>query len=508
MNSFFLISQNEVKYIWSGAITHQSANVNAKMSDTSSTIRLLADEDSTFSSPLYSAYYSVDSSTNFMVAMKINFLNPLTKYYYAVESGGLIDSSFDDVGSFKTFATGPFSFSYVIGSCAAESNHKVFDVMKNMSPDFYMNMGDLHYDNPNSALNINVHRLPYENSVLSKPRLAQLLKKVPIVYMWDDHDFCGNDSDSSFVGKENAILAYHEYVPHYPFAITTVTDHPIAQSFTVGRVHFILTDLRSERDTGQIMSLAQRTWFESECLFARDNNLIIAWLSTYSWSGTGPDNWFMYPIDRTDINDFLFCNNIQNLFIMSGDAHMLGVDNGVNGNFSSGSCDFYAYPNFQAAALNNGGSYKGGTYSEGGYFMNPDQTYGQFGKVNVVDSGADSICISFEGYRVDSSGASVLLMNSYSFCRNLTQTKVEENSGDMAVTLQPNPAESIVISFKENTKLRSVKVFSTIGSLVCVAYPNVITFAYPLACDHLNSGCYIVEIETDKGLVKKYWVKE
>jgi CDP-glycerol glycerophosphotransferase (TagB/SpsB family) len=113
--SFHLFSQNEVKYKWSGAITYQSAKVNAKMTDTSSTIRLLADDDSTFASPLYSTFYSVDSNTNYMVAMEIRHLNPLTKYFYAVESGGIIDSSADDVGSFTTFANGPFSYSFVLG---------------------------------------------------------------------------------------------------------------------------------------------------------------------------------------------------------------------------------------------------------------------------------------------------------------------------------------------------------------------------------------------------------
>lgn len=506
--SSHLFSQNEVKYIWSGALTYHSAKVNAKMSDSSSSIRLLADDDSTFSSPEFSPNYSVNSSTNYMVSMEVDNLTPLTKYYYAVESDGIIDASWDDIGSFTTFDNGPFSYSFVIGSCAAQSNHKVFDVMKNMSPSFYMNMGDLHYQNPNSAIDINVHRLPYENSVLSKPRMAQFLNEVPIVYMWDDHDFCGNDSDSSFVGKENARIVYHEYVPHYPLGVGTGPNYPIAQSFTVGRVHFILTDLRSERYTGQIMKPTQRAWFESECLFARDNNLIIAWMSTYSWSGTGPDNWFAYSVDRTDINDFLFCNGIQNLFIMSGDAHMLAIDNGTNGNFSSSSCPIYNYPNFQAAALNNNGSYKGGIYSEGGYFPNPNNTFGQFGKVNVNDSGSDSICISFEGYRVDSGGANTVLINSYDFCRYLPHTSIDENSLANTISVQPNPSSVLLIKFKEQTMLKAVKIYSTKGSLIYVDMLNVFTFEYSSSFTNLQATCYIVEIETDKGTVKKYWIKK
>lgn len=505
--SFHLFSQNEVKYKWSGAITYQSAKVNAKMTDTSSIIRLVADDDSIFSSPLYSAYYSVDSTTNYMVSMEISSLNPLTKYYYAVESGGIIDSSADDVGSFTTFANGPFSYSFVIGSCALNSNHQIFDVMRNMSPNFYLNMGDLHYQNPNSSTDINIHRLPYEDYVLAQPRMAQLLNQTPIAYMWDDHDFCGNDSDSTYGGKSNARIAYNEYVPHYPLGLGTGPDYPIDQAFTIGRVHFILTDLRSKRSSVSIMSPEQRTWFENECLYARDNGMMIGWMSSYSWYGTGSDNWGFYSIERASINDFLFCNNIANLFILSGDAHMLAIDNGSNGNFSSFACDTFLYPNFQAAALNNLGSYKGGVYSEGGYFMNPDITFGQFGKVNVIDSGSDSICISFEGYRVDSSGISVTLMDSYSFCRYLSSVSILEKVAFNEVHIEPNPSANLNVRFDKLMHLKSIKIISTLGTVVQNVKANVNTFDYSLSADNLPSACYIVELETDIGIIKKYWIK-
>ncbi len=508
--SSHLFSQNEVIYMWSGALTYNSIKVNAKMSYASTAVRLVVDDDSTFSSSDYSADYVVDSSTNYMVSMEITNLIPETKYYYCVQSDGIMDLSFEDKGSFTTFANGPFSYSFVIGSCAVNSNHKVFNVMNSMSPNFYINMGDLHYDNPNSAININLHRWPYEYAVLSKPRLANFLRNTPIAYVWDDHDFCGNDSDSSFAGKQNARIAYHEYVPHYPLAFGSGPDFPIAQSFTVGRVHFILTDLRSERYTAQIMKPSQRAWFESECLFARDNNLVIAWMSSYSWSGTGSDNWSAFSLERTEINDFFFCNNIKNLFIMSGDAHMLGIDNGTNADFSGGGCGFFNYPIFQAAALNNVGSYKGGIYSEGGYFMNPDNTFGQFGKVDVTDSGGDSICISFEGYRVDSSEMSVQMMDSYTFCRYLPLTNVGflETGEENILSIQPNPSAELNVQFKEKTFLKCVSMFSMTGSrLISSGWVNSIVNEYKLSTNKLKVGTYLLEFETDKGVIRKYWIK-
>jgi alkaline phosphatase D len=511
--SAYLFSQNEVIYIWSGALTSNSIKVNAKMSNQSSTIRLVAATDSLFTSPVYSIFYRVDSTTNYMVSMDLDGLSPQTKYFYAVESGGIIDSSSDDIGSFTTFANGPFSYSFVLGSCSNSSDHKVYDVMKSMSPSFYLNMGDLHYDNPNSSTNINVHRLPYEVSVLSHARVAGLLKKVPIAYMWDDHDFCGNGSDSSFSGKANARIAYHEYVPHYPLAFGTGASYPISQSFTIGRIHFIMTDLRSVRNSDFLLGTPeQRAWFESECIYARDNHLIVAWVSTDSWSGASPwDNWGSFAPERTEISDFLFNNQIENLFILSGDAHMLAIDNGSNADYTTTLSSPYRYPIFQAAALNQNGSYKGGTYSEGGYFPNPLYTFGQFGLVNVNDSGGDSICISFKGYRVDSSvAATVTMLNSYNFCRNLNyNVSVPEKKLIDNISIQPNPAESLSIVFKEEIVLRSLKIYSVTGALVYSENKiNERKMNYSAMKSNFKPGCYIVQIETDKGVVKKYWVKQ
>ena len=97
-------SQNEVKYLWSGALTFKSVKVNAKMTDSSSAVQLVVSQDSLFSFPDYSILYSVGASTNYMVSLEINGLNPQTKYFYAIQSDGIIDTSAEDIGSFTTWA--------------------------------------------------------------------------------------------------------------------------------------------------------------------------------------------------------------------------------------------------------------------------------------------------------------------------------------------------------------------------------------------------------------------
>jgi hypothetical protein len=356
-----------------------------------------------------------------MAKMTVTGLTPNTTYFYAIESGGVVDNSTDDIGSFKTPASVPFSYRFTVGSCAVSSNHQVYNLMINKQPLFHIATGDFHYANPNSGTDVNVHRLPYENNMLSQTPSRNFLKNTALAYVWDDHDYCGNNSGGSSVGKANARQAYQEYVPHYTLAAGS-GNVPIYQAYTIGRVHFILSDLRSERATATMMGNTQKQWFKNQCIFARNNNLIIAWVCAVSFGGNQSDNWGGFTTERTELSNFFRDSSIRNMFILSGDAHMLAIDNGSNHDFSTGSNNAFDYPVFQAAAVNNSGSTKGGTYSEGGTFPNPNSSTGQYGVVDVTDNGGSSVSITFTGYRTSGNTASESILRTYTFTRNLTGT--------------------------------------------------------------------------------------
>ncbi len=410
---------NEVVYMWSGAIQPTSATVVAKLTRASTTCRLVVSTSAALSQPQFSGFATASAGNNLMAKMNISGLTPNTTYFYAVESGNVTDNSSDDIGKFTTPAAQPFSFKFTVGSCAVSSNHQAYTLMNNKTPLFHMATGDFHYANPNSGTDINVHRLPYEQNMLSQTPSRNFLKNTATAFVWDDHDYCGNNSAGNSAGRTNARLAYQEYVPHYTLAAGT-GNVPIYQAFTIGRVHFILSDLRSERVGSSMMGTAQKTWFKNQCLFARDNNYIIAWVSGVSFGGNQTDNWGGFTAERTELSNFFRDNNIRNMFILSGDAHMLAIDNGTNHDFSTGSNNVNDYPVFQAAAVNNSGSTKGGTYSEGGTFPNPSSSTGQYGLVEVTDNGGAAITIKFTGYRTSGNTTTETVLTSYTFTRTLT----------------------------------------------------------------------------------------
>lgn len=438
---------NEVIYQWSGAIQPTSATIVAKLTSASTTCRAVVSTSQSLSNPVYSPAASASSSNNFMAKMNVTGLQPNTTYYYAIESNGIVDNSITDIGIFKTPAAGPFSFSFTVGSCSSTGNHQVYTAMQNKNPLFFLQTGDFHYLDPNST-NISTHRTPYESRILSQGPSGTFLRNTALAHMWDDHDYCGNNNvGSNLPGTANARQAYQEYVPHYPL-VAGSGNVPIYQAFTIGRVRFILADLRSARTSSSMFGTTQKNWFKQECLNAKNNCQVIAWVTGTQFAGDLADNWGGFTAERTELGNWFRDNNIQNLFIMSGDAHMLAIDNGTNHDFSSGSNNPNDYPVFAAAALNNGGSDKGGTYSQGKY-ANPSSSTGQYGLIEVIDNGGSSISFNFKGYRTSGNTTSESIVVSYSFTRNIC-------SAPSGGSFMPQANQFTIRSMEEGKKTKVV----------------------------------------------------
>src|SRR6185295_18337131 len=108
------------------------------------------------------------------------------------------------IGSLATPANTLFSFRFTLGSCLnSNSHHPIFNRMFEKNPLFFLQTGDFHYDNPNSPYDINIHRRPYER-LMSNTTYSHFFQRCPLVYIWDDHDYSGNNSDSTAAGKTNA----------------------------------------------------------------------------------------------------------------------------------------------------------------------------------------------------------------------------------------------------------------------------------------------------------------
>lgn len=318
-------------------------------------------------------------------------LTPNTTYHYQLVVDG--EPVTTHPGTFTTFPEGPTSFTFAFGSCIRTgSNGQVFDRMREANPLFFLIGGDFNYDNTVST-DPRAYADNYAQN-LARPAQQALYLNAPIAYTWDDHDYGGNGSDTFSLGRDAVREAYAAYVPHYP--LPAGEGAAIYQAFTVGRVRFIVTDTRSEREPDAVIPTmlgeTQLQWFKDELLAAKDAYALTVWVNGVPWIAApdpAADHWGAFPQEREEIANFLAEHDITNLAMLSGDAHMLAIDDGTNSNYAT--VGESRFPVFHAAALDRRGKEKGGPYSEGAF---PDG--GQFGLMTVTDNGGP-LTVSWSG---------------------------------------------------------------------------------------------------------------
>ena len=388
--------------VWSGNVTPTSATVAVRLNAPTQRVRLQVSTNESLVPASYSSAVTTAAGTGNTVKLTVQGLKPDTDYFYGIEVAGVLRTETVSRGRFRTFPLGKASFRIAFGSCGdfRAGNQSVYSAIMAEKPLLFINTGDLHYSDTNST-NVDDYRVNYDN-VLAHPVQGALYRSMPLAYMWDDHDYCGNNADTTAIGREPARAAYRERVPHYPLGAAGGT---MAQAFTVGRVRFIMTDQRSAASSGAAkesasktkLGTAQKAWFKQELINARDSGFpLIVWVCPDPWIGAaqpGDDTWAGYTTERTELANFIRDNRITNLVLLAGDMHALAFDDGTNSDYATGGGAPVTV--LHAAALTSDGSAKGGPYSGG---MIPGTQ--QFGILDVYDNGGPSVACRFQGVRV------------------------------------------------------------------------------------------------------------
>lgn len=371
------------------------ATVALRFTKDFSNVRLRVSTASNLSNPIRSAPHSTTSG---MVKITMTGLQPDTQYFYGVEISGVLQN--EGRGKFKTFPAGPASFECMFSSCCLTGNDSsIFDIIRNQNPLFFIHMGDLHYEDIGSNDKTRFHRA--YDQVFSAPRQHAFYSNIPTMYVWDDHDFGGNNSDGTSAARPAAQAAYRERVPHY---LLPSSNGAIYQSWVVGRVRFIMTDLRSnssrisnsDNSSKTKMGEEQIQWFFNELLKPEP---VKVWISSHAWitpQESNTDKWGSYSTERKRIANFIKNNGLEGkVMIISGDMHGIALDRGRNADYADGGgADI---PVLQSAPLKQSSSVKGGPYDLGTY-TNGSNGH-QYGRLIVTDTGGSTITIKMEGRR-------------------------------------------------------------------------------------------------------------
>lgn len=379
-----------------GAATPDGATFVCKVAGP---VRVAVSTSADMASPVFTSSQAVDAQG--VAKVSITGLNPDTDYWWQVEDNSVLDTTV--TGRFHTLPGSgtAASFTFVaIGDSGLEpdfpgvagteldntrvSNHPIYDTIRTQAHALgwagLVHMGDAHYYNLGTDFTASLTNFRRAwDDILAQPNAAGLLREVALwSYVWDDHDFDGNNSDGTFVDKANAAQVYRERIPHPPLATTGAVYH----SWQVGRVLFVTFDTRYDRspntdpDTSSKVMLgsAQRTWLQST-LDGSDAKALVM-LMPSQWLGTTEDSWSQFATERATVAGILTSAGWAHRAVMvSADTHGIGL-------ISAGGNPHGGWPILHCAAIDASPSGGGAQYDlgyQGGR--------SQYGTVQVVDHG-------------------------------------------------------------------------------------------------------------------------
>ncbi|MEL7157510.1 MAG: alkaline phosphatase D family protein [Actinomycetota bacterium] len=379
-----VLEPSPTEWVWAGATTASSFEVRAKIAEPFLEVRLAVSTSPHFDEVRWFTGEPVLGTR--VASFEAAGLEPGTSHHYAVEVDGELDRVRS--GRVETFPEGPASFTVAFGACArVGSNGAVFDAINDLDPLLYGIVGDFHYgDNDVDELR-RYHDVL--DLTLTRPGQAALYRSTSIAYVWDDHDFGANDATGASTARSAAMAAYRQYVPSYELAGPFTAVH---QAFTVGRVRFVMTDARAARAGKEVLDgpsksmlgPEQKAWLKRELVEASADHELVVWINPVPWvaeAAPGADHWGGFAAERRELADHIAGHEIDNLLMVSGDAHMVAIDDGTNTDYATGGGA--SFPLLHVAALDRPGGIKGGPYSEGAIGDG-----GQFGTVEVLDDGA------------------------------------------------------------------------------------------------------------------------
>jgi hypothetical protein len=384
-----LLPVDRVSWLWTGALEPRSITVAAGVPGDAGAAAVEL-RPRTGGPAVRSPEVAVSAER--IARMRADGLRPDTEYELTVLVDGEPDES-RGVGSIRTPADGAMSFRVAVSACARiGSNGSVFDALAEADPLLYLQLGDFHYGNLDGTGAAEFRAA--DERQLVQPAQAALYRHVPIAYVWDDHDYGPNDAGADSPTRTAARTAYSQMVPHYP--LVRAGDSPIQQAFTIGRVRFVLTDNRSERTADSMLGDDQEQWLVEQLTEASRTHALVVWGNPSPWiadEDPTSDTWGGWSQQRRRISDALVAAGVDNLVMLSGDAHMVAFDDGTHTDYSTSGAP--GFPLLHAAALDRPGGVKGGPYS-GGTFPGG----GQYGLMDVRDDGV-SIEVTLSGWTWD-----------------------------------------------------------------------------------------------------------
>lgn len=173
----------------------------------------------------------------------------------------------------------------------------------------------------------------FYNGILASPSPKK--PQVPLYYVWDDHDFCANNTGSDCPSRDVAFQAYRE---NYLWAADSGLNGSakcgqdgVFQRIPVGALaDIIMLDARSGRIDDSRGPLTMLGTCQMNWLKTRLKQSTAVWKIVLSPVPLNPktktwDGWGHFPAEHQQFVSFVAAAGIKNVIVMSGDIHTGGA---------------------------------------------------------------------------------------------------------------------------------------------------------------------------------------
>jgi len=243
------------------------------------------------------------------------------------------------------------------GSCAhQDKDQPIWDAILAAKPDLFVFLGDNIYGDTRDPA---VMKAKYAQ-LAAKPGFQRLRESVPILSVWDDHDYGENDIGVEYPMKEASRKIFCDFWGEAAESVRRTRPDGVYQSYALGppgkRLQIILTDLRWNRTPllsvskswsrytawalqrrvrglpipgpyrinpdpqATILGAAQWDWFDAQLQAPADVRLLGSSIQVLS-QGTGWEAWENFAADQARLLASLERARIANLVCLSGDVH-------------------------------------------------------------------------------------------------------------------------------------------------------------------------------------------
>ena len=306
--------------------------------------------------------------------------------------------------------------SIAFGSCFFQQafSPTIFSYIQQKNPELYVALGDnIYSDDYSGDLHLDdwYDYLTMRYSQLGDSVVFQNFQaNVPILAIWDDHDFGMNNAAGDFVNKDISKDVFFNFW-NLSKSGKRWERNGIYDSYYYGdadhRVQVILLDLRWDLDspgveplvtltdtTKKMMSNEQWSWLKEELLKPAKIR-IIGSVTQFCTEQNGWETWANFPHEQERMYQTLKDAQAEGVFFISGDVHMAEVNKRTP-------TDLYPLYDFTASGLAHlhGNNARASQYRQGDYVDRDN-----FGMIDINWAG-DSSTVDFTVF--DSIGIQVL----------------------------------------------------------------------------------------------------